>query len=175
MLVEEDDPNILQETSTLTSSVKRPYGRPIRALHTTIIALEITLAILVILSAYTLFSSLSAIIQGGETGVFNVEQRDDPETGDWLMSFHGQPRNQGFLEITVVAKVKLLSLTNATIDSGEDTARIPPGGSGTFTVTLRVPKDLVEQGQGYMEFELHMRTLMDLVGFSVRIRIKGEG
>lgn len=159
----------------MKSAVAPPYKRAVRALRFTILGLELIVVLLSLLSAYTLYSAFSATIQSGEQALLGVEQTVDPETGDWLLTLNGRPTNQGFLDVTFRAKARALTLTNETVAAGENSTRVPPGGRGAFTITLRLPRELVQQGRGIFEVELHVRTLMDLVGFSVNMRVRGEG
>lgn len=165
-------PHLLQEAPVLTTSQQRPYRGAIRALRFMSLGLLLALVVLAILSAYTIFKGFS-VTMSGEENIFNMKQEVDPETGDWLFTLRGQPRNDGFLPITFGVKVRLLNLMNETVATGENSTQISPGGTGTFKVTVRAPKELVEQGRGAMEVELRLRTLMDLVGFSIRLRIQG--
>jgi len=155
--------------------IQPPHRRAARALRFTILGLELALVLLSILSAYTLYQAFSASIQSGAEGIFGMEQGVDPETGDVLLTFKGQPRNTGFLPVTFGARARALTLANETVAEGEDSTVVPAGGSGAFTITLRLPRELVEQGRGAMEIEIHIRTLMDLTGFSIKLRIQSGG
>ncbi|MEM2905380.1 MAG: hypothetical protein QW057_04190 [Candidatus Bathyarchaeia archaeon] len=150
-----------------------------RALRLTILGLELALVILAVLSAYTLVMALTATVSE-EENTFSMDRVIDPETGDWRFILKGRPRNEGFLDVTFGVKARLLTLTNKTLAEDENSTRVAPGGVGEFTVSLLLTKEMidrygVEQNQGAMELEIRIRTLMDLTGYVVKMRIRGEG
>lgn len=161
----------------MASPVPTRHKKAVRILRFTVRALEVAIVVLAILGIYTLLSAFSSAISDGEK-FLHLDQVSDPDSGEWRLILKGQPSNGGLLDITVSVRVKLMNIANETVAEGENSTSVPPSGNGAFTVMLGLSREEYEQygfaqNRGIMELELNVRTLLDLVGFSIRTRIRG--
>ncbi len=148
----------------------------IKALRLGIIGFEVLTIALCVLSVYTLFNALSTAISGG---TLNLNLDVDESTGEWRFVLNGNPRNGGFLGITLFFEVAVLDLSGQDIARNSTSVYIPAGGANQFSLSLTIPPELVpggslEEAEGYFELRFAVRTLGDLVGFTNILKIRGQ-
>jgi len=148
----------------------------IKALRLGIIGFEVLTIALCLLSIYTLFNALSTAISGG---TMNLNLDRDESTGEWRLVLNGNPRNTGFLGVTLFFEVAVLDLSGQDIARNSTSVYVPAGGTNQFSLSLNIPPDVVPEGnleeaEGYFELKFAVKTLGDLVGFTNMLRIRGE-
>jgi len=138
------------------------------------IAIILTIVIFAV-SFYNLFSFLGNIVTG-ET--FNLNMIEDKSNGDLLLSLEANPRNNGFLDISISIELKILDLNDRVIAEDSTSFNINAGSSHPLSLSLPIPASMVGDGglqgdEGYMQMRLTVRTLADLVGFTNVMKVGG--
>jgi len=148
----------------------------IKALRLGIIGFEVLTIALCVLSVYTLFNALSTAISGG---TMDLNLNIDESTGEWRFVLNGNPRNTGFLGVTLFFEVAVLDLSGQDIARNSTSVYVPAGGANQFSLSLTIPPDVAPGGdlgevEGYFELRFAVRTLGDLVGFTNILKIRGQ-
>ena len=138
------------------------------------IAIILTVAIFVV-SFYNLFTFLGNIVTG-ET--FSLNFIEDELSGDLLLSLDANPRNDGFLDISLSIELTVFDLNDHIIAEDSTSFNINAGSSHPLSLSLAIPAGTVGNGglqgdEGYMHMKLTVRTLADLVGFTNIMKIGG--
>ena len=138
------------------------------------VAIILTIAIFVV-SFYNLFSFLGSIVTG-ET--FKLNMIEDVSDGDFLLSLEANPRNNGFLDISVSIELKIIDLYDRVIAEDSTSFIINAGSSHHLSLSLAIPASMVgDEGlqgdEGYMQMRLTVRTLSGLVGFTNVMKVGG--
>jgi len=152
--------------------------RSTRIISAVTIGLIVALIAMAMVSVYTMVYAFMGAVSGGES-IFDVDLAVDPVTGDWTFTFRDRPKNQGLLGITVGIRLRLLTTRDETISEGTNSTHVLPGKTGELTVVLKILKEdvdryRIETAGGAMDIEIQIRTLMDLVGMSLSMRVRGE-
>jgi hypothetical protein len=138
------------------------------------VAIILTIAIFAV-SFYNLFSFLSNIVTG-ET--LNLNMVEDVSSEGFLLSLEANPRNNGFLDISVSIELKIIDLYDRVIAEDSASFIISAGSSHPLSLSLAIPASMVgdrglQGNEGYMQMRLTVRTLYDLVGFTNVMKVGG--
>jgi len=112
----------------------------------------------------------------GET--FNLNIIEDESSGDLLLSLEANPRNNGFLDISISIELKIIDLNDHVIAEDSTSFNINAGSSHPLSLSLAIPASMVGDGglqgdEGYMQMRLTVETLADLVGFTNVMKVGG--
>jgi len=138
------------------------------------VAIILTITIFAV-SFYNLFSFLGNIVTGE---ALNLNMIEDVSSGDFLLSLEANPRNNGFLDISVSIELKIIDLYDQVIAEDSTSFNINAGSSHPLSLSLTIPASMIGDGalqgdEGYMQVRLTVRTLSDLVGFTNVMKIGG--
>ena len=122
------------------------------------IAIILTIAIFAV-SFYNLFSFLGNIITG-ET--LNLNMIEDVSSGDLLLSLEANPRNNGFLDISVSIELKIIDLYDRVIAEDSASFNINAGSSHPLSISLSIPASMVGDGGLQGDVEIAVITLLNV-------------
>ena len=88
--------------------------------------------------------------------------------GDFNGTLTWEIKNDGFLDIFVGIRLRLISSTGSILVEGSDRKRIIPGATESLSLSINVPSSLVDKIDSG-ELLLEIRTFFDLTGFSVSV------
>jgi len=137
------------------------------------------LAIATIVIFITGFYNLIAFLAGLTSSSIAPTLSQDDITGDWTLAFNGNPRNNGFLDVTVFLEITILDINEHVIATNSTTVLVRAGSSQPFSLIMRIPSDMVpggkiEEAKGYFQMTMAVRELGNLMGLSQNMRI-GSG
>ena len=138
----------------------------------------ILLAIIILgVSLYNLFTFLSSAISS-ETFGLNLSKNES--TGDWLLSFSANPRNNGFLDVSLFLEITVLDPNDRIVATDSKYVYIKAGGSQSFSITLTIPAEFfpggdLQNAKGYFQMKMSIRTLGDLIGLTQIMKIGSGG
>ena len=89
-------------------------------------------------------------------------------SGDFNGTLTWEIKNDGFLDIFVGIRLRLISSTGSILAEGSDRKRIIPGATESLSLSINVPSSLVDKIDSG-ELLLEIRTFFDLTGFSVSV------
>jgi len=103
----------------------------------------------------------------------------DEITGDWTLAFNGNPRNNGFLDVTLFLEITILDTNENVIATNSTTVLVKAGSNQPFSLVMRIPADMVpdgkiEEAKGYFQVRMAVRELGNLMGLAQFMRI-GSG
>ncbi len=139
------------------------------------ILIVFTILILVI-SLYSILSLIFSITSG--TSNMNLDKNES--TGDYMLSFSLNPRNNAFLDVSLFLEIKILDLNKQVIATESKYVIIKPGGTQSLSLNLTIPSEFVPEGdlekaQGYFQLTMSIKTLGDLIGLTQVMRIGSGG
>ncbi|MGQ9782168.1 MAG: hypothetical protein ACUVQ8_08015 [Nitrososphaeria archaeon] len=137
------------------------------------ILLVLTILITVI-SLYNIIGFISSM--SSET--FNLDLDENESTGDWTLTLNANPKNKGFLDVSLFIELTILDSNNQTIATESKHVQIKAGGSETFSVALNIPAEFapggdIQNAKGTFRMVMSIRTLGDLIGLTQVMEIKG--
>ena len=138
------------------------------------IAIILTITIFTV-SFYNLFSFLGNIITG-ET--FRLNFVENELSGDLLLSLEANPRNNGFLDVSLSIELAIYDLDDNLIARDSTSFNINAGNSHPLSLSLALPVSMVGDGglqedEGYIQMSFAVRTLADLVGLTNVMKFGG--
>jgi len=147
-----------------------------RALRLSIRILVILTIVIFVVSLYNLMVFLTTAISGES---FGMKLNRNESTGDWVLTFSANPRNNGVLPVSIYLKITILDLKDNVIAENSTKVYIAAGSSHPFSFTLTIPSELVQGGElqgdeGSMKFQMSVTTFGDLVGFTQLMKIGGR-
>lgn len=139
------------------------------------ILIVFTILILVI-SLYSILSLIFSITSG--TSNMNLDKNES--TGDYMLSFSLNPRNNAFLDVSLFLEIKIFDLNKQVIATESKYVIIKPGGTQSLSLNLTIPSEFVPEGdlekaQGYFQLTMSIKTLGDLIGLTQVMRIGSSG
>lgn len=139
------------------------------------ILIVFTILILVI-SLYSILSLIFSITSG--TSNMNLDKNES--TGDYMLSFSLNPRNNAFLDVSLFLEIKIFDLNKQVIATESKYVIIKPGGTQSLSLNLTIPSEFVPEGdlekaQGYFQLTMSIKTLGDLIGLTQVMRIGSGG
>jgi len=101
-------------------------------------------------------------------------------TGDYMLSFSLNPRNNAFLDVSLFLEIKIFDLNKQVIATESKYVIIKPGGTQSLSLNLTIPSEFVPEGdlekaQGYFQLTMSIKTLGDLIGLTQVMRIGSGG
>ena len=101
-------------------------------------------------------------------------------TGDWLLSFSANPRNNGFLDVSLFLEITVLDPNDRIVATDSKYVYIKAGGSQSFSITLTIPAEFfpggdLQNAKGYFQMKMSIRTLGDLIGLTQIMKIGSGG
>jgi len=144
-------------------------------------ALKLSYRVLIVATIIIFIVGISNLLffLGGLTGSsFSPKLSQDENTGDWTMAFNGNPRNGGFLDVTLFFEITILDINERVITTNSTTVLVKAGSSQPFSLVLRIPADMVpggkmEEARGYFQMRMTIGELGNLMGLTQLMKIGG--
>lgn len=147
-----------------------------RALKLSYRVLVVATIVVFVVGIYNLISFLSGLTS---SSIAPKLSRDEI-TGDWTLAFNGNPRNNGFLDVTLFFEITILDINEHVIATNSTTVLVKAGSSQPFSLVMRIPADMVPDGKiedakGYFQMTMAVRELGNLMGLEQIIKIGSSG
>jgi hypothetical protein len=148
-----------------------------KALRLSIKVLMIVIVVVFVVGFYNLFVFISGIASWGS---FGPKLTKDESTGDWTLTFTGNPKNGGFLGMSLSLELTISDVNQKVIAMNSTTIQIGAGSSQPVSLTMKIPAEFVPggnltQAKGYFEMKMDIRTLGNLMGLAQVIKVGGGG
>lgn len=121
------------------------------------------------ISLYTAGMSVGRTFERGPEGM-RITGDIDPDTGEFQGSMGLTVRNAGMLEISVVMTIRIISRTGSVLYTAADEARVQVGSFSDLEMQISLPGYAAQQVDR-VDLELEVRTLFDLILFSLAIPV----
>lgn len=98
--------------------------------------------------------------------------------GYTMFEFSAEPKNNGFLPVSLRIDLQVLSESDQELTSNSTSVRISPGGSGKIHMSLRIPSNLLKEGEenngGSLHVKVNAGTLGDLFSLTNILKVGGN-
>ena len=96
-----------------------------------------------------------------------------------MLAFNENPRNNGFLDVTLFFEITILDINGRVIATNSTTVLVRAGSNQPFSLVMRIPADMVpggkiEEAKGYFQMRMAARELGNLMGIEQLMKI-GSG
>ena len=137
--------------------------------------LIIVTVIVFVLGTYNIISFLG----GFSDSSISPNLSRDESTGNWRLTFSGNPKNNGLLDESLSFEITIFDADGNPISTNSTTVIVRAGSSQAFSLTMTVPSEMVpegniEQARGSLEIRMGLSEFGGLMGLKQVMRV-GSG
>jgi len=152
-----------------------------RFLGFVVAAISLSAYVIFAISIYTLQSSFAVLASAeGEKPPIRMNMDINPSTGAATLTFLADVRNEGFLDLFALLKLKLLSEDRRVIAEGSDSGQVSLRSTDVLMVKMTLSREDAEKylsgtAKAILYVLLEYRTFFNLIGIAISLEMATVG
>ena len=142
------------------------------------ITYKVLIVVTIIIFIVGIYNIITFVVAISDSGISPQLVRDN-SNGNWILTFNGNPRNKGFLDVGLSFEISIFDESGRVVANNSTFVVVRAGGSQTINLTMTIPSEMapggnLEQARGSLEMKMGVSEFGGLMALKQIMRV-GSG